>query len=100
MKDIVFRGATRPPMFIGIPIMPLFIVFSVIALASIYFSLKIFFALIPAIVIMQAAIKVDDQIFNLLGLRILTGFRALANPRSGSGDRLIGPHVTRRANWF
>jgi len=100
MKDIVFRGATRPPMFLGIPIMPLFFVGGVILLSSIYFSLKFAFALIPAYIIMQAMVKVDDQIFSLLGLRILTGLNALANPRSSSGDRLVGPHALRRQNWL
>ena len=99
-NDIVFRGATRPPMFMGVPIMPLFLVCGVILLASVYFSLKFAFALIPAFIIMQAMVKVDDQIFSLLGLRILTAFGSAVNPRSGSRDRLVGPHALRRQNWF
>jgi type IV secretion system protein VirB3 len=99
-NDIVFRGATRPPMFIGVPIVPLFLVCGVILLVSIYFSLKYAFAIIPAVVIMQGMVKVDDHIFDLLGLRLLTALRTAANPRSKSGDRLVGPNALRRQNWL
>lgn len=99
-NDVVFRGATRPPMFIGVPIVPLFLVCGVILLVSIYGSLKYAFAIIPAVIIMQGLVKVDDHIFDLIGLRLLTSLRTAANPRSRGRDRLVGPHALRRPNWF
>jgi type IV secretion system protein VirB3 len=99
-NDTLFRGATRPPMFLGVPVTPLMIAGLLVLLPSVYFSLKYAFAFIPVFVIMQALVKIDEQIFELLGLRIKTGVMMIANPRSLGRDRLVLPHACRRDNWY
>jgi type IV secretion system protein VirB3 len=98
--DTLFRGATRPPMFLGVPVVPLMLVGLGLILPSVYFSLKFAFAFIPAYVIMQALVKIDEQIFELLGLRIKTSLITIANSKTKGGDRIIGPHACKRDNWF
>lgn len=99
-KDTLFRGATRPPMFFGVPVTPLLIGGLIVLLPSVYYSLKCAFLFIPMFVVMQALVKIDEQIFELLGLRIKTAIITIANPRTQGRDRLVLPHACRRDNWY
>jgi type IV secretion system protein VirB3 len=98
--DTLFRGATRPPMFLGVPVIPLMLVGLGLIVPTMYISLKFAFAMIPAYVIMQALVKIDEQIFDLLGLRIKTSLITIANSKTKRGDRIVGPHACKRDNWF
>jgi type IV secretion system protein VirB3 len=69
-KDALFRGCTRPPMFLGVPYMPFFICVGGCFLLAVYFSFFILF-LIPVIIfIMRTMAKRDEMIFRLIGLRL------------------------------
>jgi len=71
----LFKGATRTPMFMGVPLVPLilavFAVFSVAMLVSIFA-----WVLLPVVVfIMRQIVKHDDKAFGILGLWIDTKLR-------------------------
>lgn len=79
-------------MFMGVPLIPLFLTGAIVFLCAIYFALKILFLLPVAIIIMQAMVRVDEQIFDLLGLKLRFVFKTIGNPKSDTGDLLVGPH--------
>jgi hypothetical protein len=56
--------------------------------------------MVPAVVIMQALTKYDEQIFELLGLRIKTSLKTLANAKTAKRDTLVLPHGAKRDNWY
>lgn len=90
--DIVFRGCTRPQLLFGVPMVPLLISFGLVTLLCMWFTGK-FLVLIPIFyVILRAMVKIDEHIFELLGLRLKVFFKTAANNKSLSGDVLIGPH--------
>jgi len=71
----LFKGATRTPMFMGVPLVPLilavFAVFSIAMLVSIFA-----WVLLPvAVFIMRQIVKHDDKAFGILGLWIDTKLR-------------------------
>jgi len=71
----LFKGATRTPMFMGVPLFPLilglFVVFIMAMTVSIFA-----WALFPVVVfIMRLLVKHDDKAFNILGLCIDTRWR-------------------------
>lgn len=68
-KDVLFRGCTRPAMFLGVPYIPFFIGAGGGFLLAIYFNLW-YLLLIPVVIFaMQQMAKRDEMIFRLLGLR-------------------------------
>jgi type IV secretion system protein VirB3 len=69
-KNAVFRGCTRPPMFMGVPYIPFFMGAGGCLLLAMYFNL--FYLLLTPIVIfvMRQMAKRDEMIFRLLGLRL------------------------------
>lgn len=69
-KNALFRGCTRPPMFMGVPYVPFFIGAGSCLLLAVYFNL--FFLLLTPLVIfaMRQMAKRDEMIFRLLGLRL------------------------------
>ena len=68
-KNTVFRGCTRPAMFLGVPYIPFFIGAGGGLLLAMYFNL-FFLIVIPFVIfIMRQMAKRDDMIFRLLGLR-------------------------------
>lgn len=79
--DPIFKGCTRPAMLAGVPIVPFVVVFSVVALLSVWINLLFFVLLLPAYVIMRLLVKNDDQMFRLMGLKML--FRVVNANRNG-----------------
>jgi type IV secretion system protein VirB3 len=69
-KDALFRGCTRPPMFLGVPYMPFFICVGGCFLLAVYFSFFLLFLIPVIILIMRTMAKRDEMIFRLLGLRL------------------------------
>jgi type IV secretion system protein VirB3 len=74
--DPLFKGATRPAMFFGVPLLPFALAVAVPAIVGVYSGLlihdKMFFMAfmsIPIIAVMRAMCAKDDLQFRLLGLR-------------------------------
>ncbi|NLW95299.1 type IV secretion system protein VirB3 [Luteimonas wenzhouensis] len=69
-KDVVFRGCTRPPMFMGVPYVPFTIAGGSCLLLAFYIH-PYFVVLLPVVVlVMRQMARRDEMIFRLLGLRL------------------------------
>jgi len=69
-KHTMFRGCTRPPMFMGVPYIPFFLGAGGCILLAMYFNLY-WLALTPVVIfIMRQMARRDEMIFRLLGLRL------------------------------
>jgi type IV secretion system protein VirB3 len=69
-KNVLFRGCTRPPMFMGVPYIPFFMGAGACMLLALYFNL-FYLLLLPVVVfVMRQMAKRDEMIFRLLGLRL------------------------------
>lgn len=76
-RDPVFRGCTRPPMFLGAPMVPIIMVtglavlFAMLGLyVSPYISIAVITAYVPIYAWMRVVTKTDDQRLNQLVLRV------------------------------
>jgi type IV secretion system protein VirB3 len=69
-KNVLFRGCTRPPMFMGVPYVPFFLVAGGGLLLGMYFNLYFLLLIPPSIMVMRHMAKRDEMIFRLLGLRL------------------------------
>lgn len=75
-KNVLFRGCTRPPMFLGVPYVPFFMGAGGSLLLAMYLDMRLL-ALIPVVVlVMRQMARRDEMIFRLLGLRLMFKFRA------------------------
>lgn len=69
-KNVLFRGCTRPPMFMGVPYIPFFMGAGSCLLLAMYFN-YFFLLLIPIVIfVMRQMARRDEMIFRLLGLRL------------------------------
>ena len=69
-KNVMFRGCTRPAMFLGVPYVPFFIGAGACLLFAMYFNL-LFLGLLPVVIfVMRQMARRDELIFRLLGLRL------------------------------
>lgn len=69
-KNALFRGCTRPPMFMGVPYVPFFMGAGSGLLMAMYFNMW-FLVWIPiSIFVMRQMARRDEMIFRLLGLRL------------------------------
>lgn len=65
----MFRGCTRPAMFLGVPYVPFFFGAGGCLLLAFYINL-FFLGLIPVVIfVMRQMARRDEMIFRLLGLR-------------------------------
>lgn len=95
----MFRGCTRPPMFLGVPYVPFFIGAGGCLLLAMYFNL--FWLLLTPVVIllMRQAARRDETIFRLIGLR--WQFRArVRNVGRNGGTWVFTPNVHRGQSRF
>lgn len=69
-KDALFRGCTRPAMFLGVPYVPFFVGAGTCLLLAMYFNLFFLLMIPPAIFVMRQMARRDEMIFRLLGLRL------------------------------
>jgi type IV secretion system protein VirB3 len=69
-KDALFRGCTRPPMFMGVPYVPFFMAAGGCMLLAMYFNLFFLLLIPPVIFVMRQMARRDEMIFRLLGLRL------------------------------
>jgi type IV secretion system protein VirB3 len=75
-KNVLFRGCTRPAMFLGVPYVPFFMGAGGSLLLAMYLDMRLL-ALIPVVVlVMRQMARRDEMIFRLLGLRLMFKFRA------------------------
>ncbi|MDV3468444.1 VirB3 family type IV secretion system protein [Stenotrophomonas sp. C3(2023)] len=70
-RDAMFRGCTRPPMFLGVPYVPFFLGAGSVLLLAMYINLFVLAALPMVIFVMRAMASRDDMIFRLLWLHLL-----------------------------
>lgn len=74
-QDPIFKGATRPAMVFGVPLVPFFIVVCGLVLFSVWFSF-FFMILAPiAVFAMRLITEKDDQSFRIIGVSLLLGVR-------------------------
>lgn len=68
-RDVLFRGCTRPAMFLGVPYVPFFVGAGACLLVAMYVNL-LFLGLAPLVVmVMRQMARRDELVFRLLGLR-------------------------------
>lgn len=71
MIDPLFKGCTRPAMFLGVPLVPLLVAGMIIILLSLWVTIFFIILLLPMILVMRWIVKSDDQQFRLLELKCL-----------------------------
>lgn len=71
LRDPVFKGCTRPPMFMGVPLTPLIVFCGPVVILAMYTTLMWLALLPPLIGVLRMIAKNDDQQFRLLGLKVL-----------------------------
>ena len=69
-KNVLFRGCTRPPMFMGVPYIPFFLGAGGCVLMAAWFNLFWLLAIPPVLLVMRAMTRHDEMIFRLLGIRL------------------------------
>jgi type IV secretion system protein VirB3 len=90
-KNVLFRGCTRPAMFLGVPYVPFFLGAGGCLLMAMYFNL-LFLLLIPVVIfVMRQMARRDEMIFRLLGLRLQFKFR-VRNVKHHSGMWVFTPN--------
>jgi type IV secretion system protein VirB3 len=67
--DPLFKGATRPALYMGVPLMPFLINAATFMLLSVYFTFLFLPLAVPVFMVMRQMTKSDDQKFRLLGLK-------------------------------
>lgn len=93
-KDVLFRGCTRPAMFMGVPYVPFFIGAGSGLLLAMYFNFW-FLLLIPtSIFVMRQMARKDEMIFRLIGLSLQFKIRA-RNLQHHSGMWVFTPNAYR-----
>lgn len=94
-KNVLFRGCTRPAMFLGVPYVPFFVGAGTCLLLSVYFNL-LFLLLMPLVIfVMRQMARRDEMIFRLLGLRWQFKIKA-RNLEHHSGMWVFSPNGYRR----
>lgn len=93
-KNIVFRGCTRPAMFMGVPYVPFFIGAGSCLLLAMYFDMFLLLLIPPVIFVMRQMARRDEMIFRLLGLRWQFKFKA-RNLNRHAGMWVFSPNAYR-----
>lgn len=94
-KNVLFRGCTRPPMFMGVPYIPFAIGAGGCLLLAFYINM-FYLALLPVVIyIMRQMARRDEMIFSLLSLRWQFRFHA-RNLQRHSGMWVFSPNGYRQ----
>lgn len=93
-KNVLFRGCTRPAMFMGVPYIPFFVGAGSCLLLSMYFNMFYLLLIPPVIFVMRQMARRDEMIFRLLGLRWQFKFKT-RNVKHHSGMWVFSPNVYR-----
>ena len=89
-KDVLFRGCTRPAMFLGVPYVPFFVGAGSCLLLAVYVNLLLLVLAPLVILAMRQMARRDEMIFRLLGLRWQFGTR-VRNRALRDGDWSFAP---------
>ncbi|OZB62027.1 MAG: hypothetical protein B7X33_03485 [Lysobacterales bacterium 13-68-4] len=93
-KNALFRGCTRPPMFLGVPYVPFFLGAGGCMLLAMYTNL-FYLLLMPVVIfVMRQMARRDEMIFRLLGLRLQFRTR-MRNIRENDGMWVLTPNLYR-----
>ncbi|WNL46993.1 VirB3 family type IV secretion system protein [Dyella sp. BiH032] len=93
-KNALFRGCTRPPMFMGVPYVPFFIGAGSGLLLAMYTNMLYLLTIPPVIMIMRQMARRDEMIFRLLGLRLQVRLR-MRNLQQHEGMWVFTPNSYR-----
>jgi type IV secretion system protein VirB3 len=93
-KNVLFRGCTRPAMFMGVPYVPFFIGAGGSLLLAVYFGLQYLIFIPIVIFVMRHMARRDEMIFRLLGLNFQFKVRA-RNVREHGGMWVFSPNAYR-----
>lgn len=93
-KNVLFRGCTRPAMFMGVPYIPFFIGAGGTLLMGFYFGLQYLLLMPVVIYVMRQMARRDEMIFRLLGLNLQFKLRA-RNVREHGGMWVFSPNAYR-----
>ena len=93
-KNVLFRGCTRPAMFMGVPYIPFFIGAGGSLLMGFYFGLQYLLLMPIVIYVMRQMARRDEMIFRLLGLNLLFKLRA-RNVKEHGGMWVFSPNAYR-----
>lgn len=72
-RDVVFRGCTRPAMFLGVPCVPFFLATGACLLLAVYVDLLLLALAPPLVLAMRHMARRDEMVFRLLALRWRVG---------------------------
>ncbi len=95
-KDALFRGCTRPAMFMGVPYMPFTIAAGACLLLTFYIDMFFLFLLPIVVMIMRQMARRDEMVFRLLGLRWLFRSR-VRNLKHHNGMWVFTPNSYRKS---
>lgn len=95
-KDALFRGCTRPPMFMGVPYIPFFLGAGTCLLLAMYFNFWLLALIPPTVFTMRQMARRDEMIFRLLALR-LTFRTRVRNVQAHAGSWVFTPNAYRDA---
>lgn len=96
-KDPVFRGCTRPAMFLGVPYGPFTILFMATLLLTFYINMFCLVLLPPGILVMRHMARRDEQVFRLIAqhLKFRTKVRQVSR---NDGVWVWSPNTARSAD--
>lgn len=94
-RNVLFRGCTRPAMFLGVPYMPFFIAAGSCILLTFYINMFCLVLLPVVIFVMRQMARRDEMIFRMLGLRLQFKFKA-RNLQHHSGMWVFSPNTYRQ----
>jgi len=95
-KNVMFRGCTRPAMFMGVPYVPFFIGAGGTLLLAMYSGNLLFLLLLPVVIfVMRQMARRDEMIFRLLGLRLQFRLK-VRNIREHDGLWVFSPNPYRK----
>jgi type IV secretion system protein VirB3 len=93
-RAVLFRGCTRPPMFMGVPYIPFFIGAGSGLMLAMYFNFWWLLTIPPVIFIMRQMARRDEMIFRLIALRLRFKLKA-RNLQHHSGMWVFSPNAYR-----
>ncbi|MEJ7745466.1 MAG: VirB3 family type IV secretion system protein [Luteimonas sp.] len=93
-KNVLFRGCTRPAMFMGVPYIPFVIGAGACLLLSMYINMFYLLLLPPVVFVMRQMARRDEMIFRLIGLRLMFKFK-VRNLKHHSGMWVFSPNSYR-----
>lgn len=93
-KDVLFRGCTRPAMFMGVPYLAFLVGAGGSLMFAMWFGLQ-FIVLVPlAILVLRQMARRDELVFRLLALRWRFKFK-VRNVRQHEGMWVLTPNCYR-----